>query len=88
LKKEPRWTCDHIQSKNSCGEIDRRGEKQGAKVLVDGRNARISGGENGNFVKPTILDGVPVESELAHTEIFGPVLSLVHAKDLDEAMSF
>ena len=36
----------------------------------------------------TILDAVPSDSELAHTEIFGPVLSLVHAKDLDEAMSF
>jgi malonate-semialdehyde dehydrogenase (acetylating)/methylmalonate-semialdehyde dehydrogenase len=39
-------------------------------------------------VKPTILDAVPADSELAHTEIFGPVLSLVHAKDLDEAMNF
>src|SRR6267154_6763093 len=76
------------QSKTRVEKLIGEGEKQGAKVLVDGRNARSSGGENGNFVKPTILDGVPVESELAHTEIFGPVLSLVHAKDLDEAMSF
>ena len=35
--------------------------------------------KRGNFLKPTVLDGVPVTSELAHTEIFGPVLSLVHA---------
>src|SRR5258707_921066 len=76
------------QSKTRVEKLIGEGEKQGAKILVDGRNAKISGGENGNFVKPTILDGVSVESELAHTEIFGPVLSLVHAKDLDEAMSF
>jgi len=38
------------------------------------------------LVKPTILDDVPASSELTHTEIFGPVLSMVHAKDLDEAM--
>jgi malonate-semialdehyde dehydrogenase (acetylating)/methylmalonate-semialdehyde dehydrogenase len=39
-------------------------------------------------VKPTILDGVPATSELADTEIFGPVLSLIHANDLDEALAF
>src|SRR5215468_2622660 len=64
------------------------GEKQGAKVLVDGRNPKIPGHEQGNFVKPTILDGVPAASELSHTEIFGPVLSLVHANDMDEALAF
>ena len=50
-------------------------------MLVDGRNAKIAKHESGNFVKPTILDGVPANSELADTEIFGPVLSLVHADD-------
>src|SRR5579863_7392084 len=64
------------------------GEKQGAKVLLDGRNPKISKYEAGNFVKPTILDGVPATSELADTEIFGPVLSLVHANDMDEALAF
>ncbi len=39
-------------------------------------------------MKPTILDGVNASSELADTEIFGPVLSLVHANDMDEAMAF
>ena len=39
-------------------------------------------------MKPTILDGVPAASELSHTEIFGPVLSLVHANDMDEAIAF
>jgi malonate-semialdehyde dehydrogenase (acetylating) / methylmalonate-semialdehyde dehydrogenase len=64
------------------------GEKEGAKVLLDGRNAKISKHESGNFVKPTILDGVPLNSELSDTEIFGPVLSLVHAKDMNEALAF
>jgi malonate-semialdehyde dehydrogenase (acetylating)/methylmalonate-semialdehyde dehydrogenase len=64
------------------------GEKQGAKVLLDGRNSRIPKHESGNFVRPTILDGVPATSELTETEIFGPVLSLVHANDMDEALAF
>ena len=39
-------------------------------------------------MKPTILDNVPATSELADTEIFGPVLSLVHADDMDDALAF
>ena len=64
------------------------GEKQGAKVLLDGRNTRIAKHDAGNFVKPTVLDGVPTTSELTHTEIFGPVLSLIHADNMDEAIAF
>jgi malonate-semialdehyde dehydrogenase (acetylating)/methylmalonate-semialdehyde dehydrogenase len=64
------------------------GEKEGATVLLDGRNAKIPGYESGNFVKPTILDKVPASSELTDTEIFGPVLSLVHAENLDDALRF
>ncbi len=55
-------------------------------MLIDGRDARIPDYAEGYFVKPTILDAVPRESELTHTEIFGPVLSLVHAADVDEAI--
>jgi malonate-semialdehyde dehydrogenase (acetylating)/methylmalonate-semialdehyde dehydrogenase len=55
---------------------------------VDGRNAKAPAYEAGNFLKPTVLDGVPASSELAHTEIFGPVLSLVHANSIDAAMEF
>ncbi len=62
------------------------GAKDGAKVVLDGRNPKIPRYESGNFVKPTVLDGVPSTSELTHTEIFGPVLSLVHADSIDEAM--
>jgi malonate-semialdehyde dehydrogenase (acetylating)/methylmalonate-semialdehyde dehydrogenase len=76
------------QSKARVESLIGEGEKQGAKVLLDGRGAKISGGGEGNFVKPTVLDALPAESNLADTEIFGPVLSLVHANDLDEALAF
>jgi malonate-semialdehyde dehydrogenase (acetylating) / methylmalonate-semialdehyde dehydrogenase len=64
------------------------GANDGAKVVIDGRNPKIPKYEAGNFVKPTVLDGVPAASELTNTEIFGPVLSLVHANNIDEAMEF
>src|SRR5579871_192378 len=57
------------------------GESEGAKILLDGRKARIPHYEGGSFVKPTILDGLPHNSTLTDTEIFGPVLSLIHARD-------
>ena len=76
------------QSKERIESLIGAGEKQGAKVLLDGRNAKIPKHESGNFVKPTILDGLPATSELAHTEIFGPVLSLIHANDMDEAIAW
>jgi malonate-semialdehyde dehydrogenase (acetylating)/methylmalonate-semialdehyde dehydrogenase len=75
-------------SKSRVETLITTGEKQGAKILLDGRNSRIQKGEAGNFVKPTVLDAVPATSELTETEIFGPVLSLVHANDMDEALAF
>jgi malonate-semialdehyde dehydrogenase (acetylating) / methylmalonate-semialdehyde dehydrogenase len=76
------------QSKSRVESLIAAGEKQGAKVLLDGRNSKIPKYESGNFVKPTILDNVPATSELADTEIFGPVLSLIHANNMDEALAF
>ena len=76
------------QSKERIESLIGAGEKQGAKLLLDGRNAKIPKHESGNFVKPTILDGLPPTSHLAHTEIFGPVLSLIHANDMDEAIAW
>jgi malonate-semialdehyde dehydrogenase (acetylating)/methylmalonate-semialdehyde dehydrogenase len=75
-------------SKSRIESLIAAGESEGAKVLVDGRNARIPNCEKGAFVKPTILDGLPASSRLADTEIFGPVLSLVHAHDIAEAIAF
>ncbi len=76
------------QSKARVESLIGAGEKQGAKVLLDGRNSKIPKYDAGNFVKPTVLDNVPDSSEITDTEIFGPVLSLVHANDLDEALAF
>ena len=76
------------QSKARVEAMIALGEKDGGEVLLDGRSAKIAGGEHGNFVKPTILDGIPATSSLADTEIFGPVLSLIHADNLDEALAF
>jgi malonate-semialdehyde dehydrogenase (acetylating)/methylmalonate-semialdehyde dehydrogenase len=76
------------QSKSRIESLIGAGEKQGAQIILDGRNAKVLKFESGNFVKPTVLDGVPPGSELSDTEIFGPVLSLIHAKDLDEALAF
>jgi malonate-semialdehyde dehydrogenase (acetylating)/methylmalonate-semialdehyde dehydrogenase len=63
-----------------------KGEQEGARVLVDGRGAKVAGYEEGFFVLPTILDEVPPQGESARTEIFGPVLSLMHAASLDQAI--
>ncbi|MBV9484159.1 MAG: CoA-acylating methylmalonate-semialdehyde dehydrogenase [Acidobacteria bacterium] len=76
------------ESKSRIESLIGLGERQGAKVILDGRNVKIPQYQAGNFIKPTVLDGVPATSELSETEIFGPVLSLVHAEDLDEALAF
>jgi malonate-semialdehyde dehydrogenase (acetylating) / methylmalonate-semialdehyde dehydrogenase len=76
------------ESKSRVESLIARGEKDGAKILIDGRNSKVANYEVGNFVRPTILDNLPSCSEVANTEIFGPVLSLVHANDIDEAIDF
>jgi len=76
------------QSKERIESLIAQGVGDGAKPIVDGRNAKIQSHERGNFLRPTVLDGVPSSSQLAHTEIFGPVLSLVHVNSIDEAMEF
>jgi malonate-semialdehyde dehydrogenase (acetylating) / methylmalonate-semialdehyde dehydrogenase len=76
------------ESKQRVESLIAAGIAEGARPMVDGRNAKIANKEAGNFIKPTVLDGLPSSSELTHTEIFGPVLSLVHADSIDEAMDF
>src|SRR5260370_30295631 len=74
------------QSKERVQNLIGVGTRDGAKVVLDGRNPKVAKYEAGNFVKPTVLDDVPASSELTNTEIFGPVLSLVHASNMDDAM--
>jgi len=68
------------------GLID-SGEKQGASITVDGRELVVPGYENGFFVGPTVIDEVGTEMEVYQQEIFGPVLSVVRADDVDEAIA-
>jgi malonate-semialdehyde dehydrogenase (acetylating) / methylmalonate-semialdehyde dehydrogenase len=64
----------------------KQGADHGAQPIVDGRNKLVNGGA-GSFVGPTVLDGLPSASPLMETEIFGPVLSVVHADSVDEAVA-
>jgi malonate-semialdehyde dehydrogenase (acetylating)/methylmalonate-semialdehyde dehydrogenase len=75
------------ESKARIGGLIAKGEQAGAHVLVDGRNRSVEGFEEGFFVFPTILDQVRPDAEVARTEIFGPVLSLMHAGTIDEAIA-
>ena len=63
-----------------------QGTGEGAVAVLDGRGSRVSGYDQGNFLSPTVLDGVSPESGLSNTEIFGPVLSLIHADSVEEAI--
>ena len=63
------------------------GEKEGAKLIADGRNYQIQGYENGYFVGPTLFDNVTKDMIIYKEEIFGPVLSVVRASNYEEALS-
>ncbi len=76
------------QSKTRIESLIGQAIGEGATPLVDGRRTVIRGLEQGNFVRPTILDNVDPRGETARTEIFGPVLGLIHAQTIDEAISF
>lgn len=64
-----------------------KGQQEGVEVLVDGRNKAVPRFEKGYWVYPTILNNVNPKSEIAHTEIFGPVLSLMHANSIEDALA-
>ena len=61
-------------------------EADGAKILLDGRNTTVAGKEGGFYVGPTIIDYVTIDMSVAREEIFGPVISIIRAKNLDEAI--
>jgi malonate-semialdehyde dehydrogenase (acetylating)/methylmalonate-semialdehyde dehydrogenase len=74
------------ESKQRIEGLIAQGQAEGASVLVDGRQKSVSGYEDGYWVFPTVLDNVHPDSSIAKTEIFGPVLSLMHANTIDEAI--
>jgi malonate-semialdehyde dehydrogenase (acetylating)/methylmalonate-semialdehyde dehydrogenase len=61
-------------------------EKDGAKILVDGRNTKVKGKENGTYVGPTVIDYVTPQMSVATEEIFGPVISIMRTNTVDEAL--
>lgn len=77
-----------FDSKTRIEGLIQKGVDEGAKLLVDGRKPNIAGYENGYFVRPTILQDVNPTGAIAKTEIFGPVLSLIHLNTIDEAIAF
>ena len=79
-----------VISKESKEKIERyitEAEAQGAKILVDGRNAKVAGKENGTYVGPTVIDFVTPDMSVAKEEIFGPVISIMRTNTVDEALA-
>jgi malonate-semialdehyde dehydrogenase (acetylating)/methylmalonate-semialdehyde dehydrogenase len=74
------------EDKKRIEDLIQQGLNEGAEMLVDGRNAVIPGYEKGNFIKPTILTDTPVGGIIATTEVFGPVLGIMHCKTVEEGI--
>ncbi len=63
-----------------------KGVKEGATLSLDGRDIQVKGCENGYFIGPTVFTDVKPGMEIHKTEIFGPVVVILKAKNLDEAI--
>ena len=61
-------------------------EKDGAKIILDGRDVKVSDKENGYYVGPTIIDYVTPEMKIAKEEVFGPVLAIMRTEEIDHAI--
>jgi malonate-semialdehyde dehydrogenase (acetylating)/methylmalonate-semialdehyde dehydrogenase len=79
----PMITRAHLEKVKAYVDL---GVKEGAKLVVDGRDFKLQGYENGNFMGGCLFDHVTPEMRIYKEEIFGPVLSVVRAKDYDEAV--
>ena len=78
-----------VISKQAKERIERyitEAERDGAKILVDGRGATVAGKEGGYWVGPTVIDYVQPEMKIAQEEVFGPVLAIMRARTVDEAL--
>ena len=64
-----------------------KGVEEGAVAVVDGRGKTVKGFEGGSFVHPTVLSGIHPQGEIIKTEIFGPVLGMVHLDSVEEAIA-
>jgi malonate-semialdehyde dehydrogenase (acetylating) / methylmalonate-semialdehyde dehydrogenase len=79
----PMITRAHMEKVKSYVDL---GVKEGAKLVVDGRGFKMQGYENGNFMGGCLFDHVTTDMRIYKEEIFGPVLSVVRAKDYEEAV--
>ena len=75
------------QSKERIEKYITEAERDGAKILVDGRNTVVAGKEKGTYVGPTVIDFVKPEMSVAREEIFGPVISIMRTHTVDEALA-
>ena len=76
------------QGKEKVEEFIQSGLRSGAKLLLDGRKAKVKGYEKGYFIGPTIFEGVTTDMYVAQEEAFGPLANLMRAKDLDEVIGW
>lgn len=76
----------NIASKDHIHSLIHKAAEEGAKVIVDGRDAKVPSHPEGHFIRPTIIDELDPRGEIAATEIFGPVLGLMHAETLEDAI--
>jgi len=74
------------QAKERVEAMITQGEKEGAKLLVDGRGCKVDGLPNGNWVGPTVFSKVTPDMEIYKTEIFGPVLCATEVDSLEDAL--
>ena len=74
------------ESKERISRFIDEAEAAGAKILVDGRKAGVAGREGGYWLGPTIIDRVTPDMKIAREEVFGPVLVIIRAGDVDEAL--
>jgi malonate-semialdehyde dehydrogenase (acetylating) / methylmalonate-semialdehyde dehydrogenase len=77
-----------MESKDRISGLIDLGVREGGKLLLDGRGKSIAGFEKGNFISPTIIENLPLDGELLKTEIFGPVMSMIHMDSIDDAIQF
>ena len=80
----PLVTKEHLERVR--GYVD-LGIKEGADLVVDGRNIKLQGYEDGYYIGGCLFDNVKKDMRIYKEEIFGPVLSVVRAKDFDEALN-
>jgi len=77
-----------LESKQRIEKLIALGLQEGATMLLDGRGKTIPGCEKGFFLTPTILENVPLDKTLINTEIFGPVMSLLTMKTMEDTLAY